>query len=73
MNQLLKVQYTVAKHLEKILKLFRPGVKITILVRLPADSQADFLMTDDDLDEVIEAVHRRKEAGMQAPGQVAAS
>lgn len=51
----------VAWHMGEILKLFKPGRKITILVRLP-DPEADFCMTSDEMDDVLAMVARRKAA-----------
>jgi hypothetical protein len=50
----------VQDSMDEILANFKPGAKITVLVRTPGKPTADFCMTDDDLDEVIAMVHRRK-------------
>ncbi len=63
MSDLELVQRTVAGRMEQIVDCFKPGVKITVLVRSPGFPNRDFLMTADDLDEVISAVDRRKAAG----------
>lgn len=46
--------------MDDILSNFKAGAKITVLVRTPGKPTADFCMTDDDLDEVIAMVQRRK-------------
>ncbi|MBD8665262.1 hypothetical protein IFT59_18640 [Rhizobium sp. CFBP 8752] len=46
--------------MDKILTNFKSGSKITVLVRAPGKPNADFCLTDDDLDEVIAMVRRRK-------------
>ena len=43
----------VQDSMDEILANFRPGAKITVLVRTPGKPTADFCMTSDDLDEVI--------------------
>lgn len=50
----------VQDSMDEILANFKPGAKITVLVRTPGKPTADFCMTSDDLDEVIAMVHRRK-------------
>jgi hypothetical protein len=47
-------------HLERISHLFKPGAKLTILVRHPhiPDGDADVLLTDDTLTEAVEAIKR---------------
>lgn len=50
----------VADCMDKILTNFKEGAKITVLVRYPQKPNADFCLTDDDLDEVIAMVRRRK-------------
>jgi len=48
--------------LGQIERCFKPGKKITLLVRSPENDNADFLLTTDDLAEVLKAVQRRKDA-----------
>ena len=50
----------VQDSMDEILANFKPGAKITVLVRTPDKPTADFCMTSDDLDEVIAMVQRRK-------------
>lgn len=66
MSRLQEVQGEVAGYMERIQKLFVSGNKITVLVRHPGKPEQDFLMTDDDLDEVVAAATRRKAAGQDA-------
>lgn len=54
----------VAGHMDAIVTRFKPGVKITVLVRTPGHPTRDFCMSDDDMDEVISMAQRRKEAGV---------
>ncbi len=46
--------------MDRILKLFKPGAKITVVVRFPGYPEREVIMTDDDLDGVIETCHRRQ-------------
>lgn len=50
----------VQDSMDDILSNFKAGAKITVLVRFPDRPTGDFCMTDDDLDEVIAMVKRRK-------------
>jgi hypothetical protein len=63
MNALLqKVAEDVQDHMDAILANFKPGAKITVLVRTPGKPTANFCMTSDELDEVAAMVQRRKDA-----------
>lgn len=55
----------ICGHLEEIAKLFKPGTKITILIRNtnPAYKDADMVLTDDTFDNAITALQKRKEMG----------
>ena len=52
----------ISEHLEKICTLFKQRPKITIVVRTPwleaEGKEGDVLLTDDDLDLAIAAIHR---------------
>lgn len=54
----------VADHMDAIAALFKPGAKITVLVRAPGfpDGSRDFVQTNDTLDEAIAALTLRKTA-----------
>jgi hypothetical protein len=59
-----KVRYARAKasyHLEQIQRLFVPGSKVTLLVRPPTGVESEFLLTDDNLDDVTLAIERSKQ------------
>lgn len=58
----------VSSHMDQILRLFKPGRKITVIVRTPGNGEADFLMTDDDLDEVVGLVQRHQAQEAAARG-----
>jgi hypothetical protein len=55
----------ISEHLDAIKSLFKPGAKVTLLVRTPShrDGSRDLLMTDDIIDEAIGAMLRRKHEG----------
>lgn len=61
MADLEQVQSIVAEHMDEILRLFKRGHKITVLVRAPDDPHGhkDFMMTDDDPQEAINMIARR--------------
>lgn len=58
-----RAQAFVADCMDDILSQFRPGAKITVLIRRPGDPDQDFCMTSDDLAEVAAMIQRRKDAG----------
>lgn len=69
MSALADVQQIVAGHMDDILKCFKAGAKITVLVRTPDKPTADFMMTDDDPAEAIALIQRRQAEAMAAqPG-----
>jgi hypothetical protein len=51
----------ISDHLDKIKSYFKPGVKITVLVRTVADPEGkrDFMMGDDDPQEAMNMIARR--------------
>ena len=52
----------VAGHMESIVACFKPGVKITVLVRTPGAPDCDFMMTDDTTEELMAMIERRQKA-----------
>lgn len=68
-NKVLSASDDVAFHMDKILKNFVSGSKICVVVLTPnnVDGSQDFLMTDAALDDVIDAVERRKQRGNEHP------
>jgi hypothetical protein len=56
-----KLHAEIANHCGQVARLFRPGVKVTILVRSPAEGDADVLVTDDQIDAAIAALAKLKE------------
>lgn len=63
MSALAETQQIVAGHMDEILKCFKAGAKITVLVRFPDKPTADFMMTDDDPADAIMMIQRRQAAG----------
>lgn len=54
----------VADHMDAILRQFKSGAKITVLVRRPEkpDGTQDFILTNDTIDDAIAALQLRKTA-----------
>jgi len=57
-----QVREEISDHLDAVKRLFKPGVRVTILVRTPdfPDGSRDLVLTDDDLDAALSALSRRK-------------
>lgn len=55
------MQDTVADCLDRVRACFKPGVKVTVLVRTEGDAEGrrDFMMGDDEPQEVANLVARR--------------
>lgn len=67
-SNLERIRREAEAHLAAIQDLFRPGWRATVIVRNPdkPDGTQDFLLTDDNLDEVsaaLELLKRRPESG----------
>lgn len=54
----------IADHMDTILTYFKPGAKITVLVRRPEapDGSRDFIQTNDTIDQAIAALITRQTA-----------
>ena len=55
-----RVGERVQENVDDILACFKPGAKITVVVRHPGYPERDFVMTGDTLDGAIEALQRSK-------------
>ncbi len=55
-----QVHALAATALEQVSDCFLPGVKGTILIRTPGYPERDFIVTDDELDELIHMIKRRR-------------
>lgn len=55
----------VQDHMDVIRSYFKPGVKVTVMVRSENDPEGrrDFMLTDDDPQELISMINRRAAAG----------
>ena len=58
-SKLQRVGEVVSDHMSAILDEFKPGAKITVLVRRPGEPEQDFMMTSDDPGEAIAMIERR--------------
>jgi hypothetical protein len=56
-----EVHAEIAEHCGEISDLFKPGCKVTILVRNPSLKDGDVLVSDDAIDAVVAALQRLKE------------
>ncbi len=61
------VSEQVADHMDAILKFFKPGAKITVLVRRPehADGKQDFVLSNDTIPDAIKALQQRVDPAVQ--------
>lgn len=59
MDDLKYVQMSVASHMESIVKHFKRGAKIAVIVRSPGFVDRDFMMTDDTIPELRALLDRR--------------
>jgi hypothetical protein len=52
----------ISDHMDAIVALFKPGVKITVLVRTPShpDGSRDLLMTSDTIGAIVKALRHRE-------------
>lgn len=59
------VQAEVASYMDEILALFKPGGKITVLVRFEGLPDRDFMMTNEaDIEDAIACLKRRQTHGI---------
>lgn len=59
MTKLQNAREEVSIHMNRILQCFKPGAKITVLVRNQTHEQ-DFMMSNDTIDEAIALLERSK-------------
>ena len=62
-DQLQAVALDVQDHMDAILKHFKDGAKITVMVRFPGAPTQDFVMTGDDITEAAVALTDRAKRG----------
>jgi len=58
-----RVGTEVSDYMDKIKRRFKPGARITVLVRRPGYPEQDFVMTDDEIEGAIACLLRRRDAG----------
>ncbi len=46
--------------LDGLKKMFKPGVQLSIIMRTPGDTEAEFVVSNDDMQELIEVLERSK-------------
>lgn len=57
-----KTAAEIERHLNEIAPLFKPGMKLTFIARMPGNNEADLLMTIDDLEQIKAVIERRQQA-----------
>lgn len=58
--RLWEVRERVSNLMDDVLNEFKPGARITVLVRTPGNDNADMLLTNDSMDEIAKAIERSK-------------
>lgn len=56
----------VSTHMDAIRALFIPEVRVTLIVRTPGFDGRDFMLSEDELDEVIALIERRRAGSTNA-------
>ncbi len=67
--QTLALQDTLSVHLDRILESFKPGAKITVVVRNPGYGDAGVVIGNDDLNEAVAEIQRRVAADKYPHGR----
>lgn len=57
---LLAAKLELGDLLDKVKRLFKPGNKVTLVIRNPGLGDADLVIGDDDLSEAVAAIERLK-------------
>lgn len=60
MDRLKSVHAQIANHCVEVSDLFKPGARVTILVRNPGLGDGDLVVTDDSFDHAISALEKLK-------------
>lgn len=58
--ELEKVKEIISGKLSELEPLFVKGMKLTFIARYPGQSETELVITEDDLDDVIETLRRSK-------------
>lgn len=53
------MSYAVSDSLDRLSRLFVPGVKLTFIARYPGNVDCDVFISEDTMPEVIELIQRR--------------
>lgn len=61
-DRVLALQDELSRHLDEIGTLFKPGAKLTLVVRNPGRGDAGVVIGNDDLDLAVEEIRRRQAA-----------
>lgn len=67
-DQLSRVTDFVAETMDSIAGRFKPGAKVTVIVRLPGNDEADFMLTNDTPEEIGRLIARRAAAASAGRG-----
>lgn len=59
-TDLQRVREQCSEYLSRIERLFKPGARLTLIVRRPGDAEQDFMLSSDDLHEAIAVLERSK-------------
>lgn len=63
----------VSACMDEILGAFRPGAKITVMVRRPGEPTRDFMLTSDDMPEIRAMLDRRDSASREGEARLLAT
>ena len=66
-DSLKALQFECQDAMDRIIKHFKPGRKITVVVRSPDNPTQDFVMTNDTMEGAAEVIERRRVLGNQGP------
>ena len=59
---------TLSDRLERIATLFRPGVRLTLIVRQPGNPDGTTYLSDDNVDDVLSAINYTREKAVYVAG-----
>jgi hypothetical protein len=57
-----ELHHEICDALEDLSRLFVPGMKLTFIARFPGNDEADVLVSDDQIPEIIALARRRADA-----------
>jgi hypothetical protein len=59
-DPVMQARWQCSDYLSRIEELFKPGAKVTLLVRRPNKPEQDFMLTNDTIDGAIEILERSR-------------